>query len=528
MPTAPARPRLSAVLIVKDEEEVLGACLDALRGAVDEVVVYDTGSSDSTRDLARARGAVVVEGFWNDHFGDARNRALAHATGDWVLSVDADEVLTGDTTALRRRCASAPQGLVQVVVESSTGGGGSHRSHPVRLFRRGGFTWVGALHEYLVPVAGAPDVTASSSAVGCNLEHSGYEPAVMASRGKAERNLAVARSAVEALPTSGEEPTAVWDALGRSLAMAGRPAEALEALDTVLALQGNSSVVLASGRAALSCMRELADWRRADDWLEALTRHGERPGAVAAWRAHAALATGDLTAAAHQLDEAERSADVDGGDQVVSTTAVPVLRSELARRSGRADEALELLLDHLRVSPGSTPLAAVVDAAAAASTDLAAVVRRVPRGALARTTDEAVLLPQPDGDRWLRALVAEHLGDAAAVVAGTLVASRSDLETAVHWSSEARAAGLAHLCPLRTIGDDAGRPAADRVLAWSLVAGVAEDADARDRLAALLAGLTPEELVGAVGPSAELVPAVVDVLAAAVDAALAAQAHAAV
>ena len=526
MPTAPARPRLSAVLIVKDEEEVLGACLDALRSAVDEVVVYDTGSSDGTRDVARARGAVVVGGFWDDHFGDARNRALAHATGDWVLSVDADEVLTGDTAALRRGCASAPQGLVQVVVESSTGGGSPHRSHPVRLFRRGGFTWVGALHEYLVPVAGAPSVTASPSASGCHLQHSGYEPAVMASRAKAERNLAVARSAVEALPHSGEEPTAVWDALGRSLAMAGRPAEALEALDTVLALRGNPSVVLVSGRAALSCMRELADWRRADRWLEVLSHHGECTGVVAAWRAQVALAAGDLASAAHHLDEAERSADVDSGDRAAATTALPVLRAELARRSGRADEALELLLEHLRVGPGSTPLAALLDAATAAGADLEAVVRRVPRGAVSRTTDEAVLLPQPDGDRWLRALAAAHPGEVAPVVAGTLVASRSDLETAVHWSSEARAAGLPHLCPLRAIGDDAGRPAADRVLAWSLVAGVAEAADARDHLATLLAALTPEELVGAVGPAAELVPAVVDVLAAAVDAALAAQAHA--
>ena len=53
---------LTACLIVKDEEQMLGACLESVRDAVDEIVVYDTGSSDRTVEVARHAGATVVEG----------------------------------------------------------------------------------------------------------------------------------------------------------------------------------------------------------------------------------------------------------------------------------------------------------------------------------------------------------------------------------------------------------------------------------------------------------------------------------
>ncbi len=84
-----SRPRLSAVVITKEEATNLPACLDALAFA-DEVVVVDCGSTDGTPDLARARGARVVETDWPGMIAQ-KNRAVAAARNDWVLSVDADE-----------------------------------------------------------------------------------------------------------------------------------------------------------------------------------------------------------------------------------------------------------------------------------------------------------------------------------------------------------------------------------------------------------------------------------------------------
>jgi len=85
--------RLSAVIITRNEETNLPACLASLRGLADEIVVLDSESTDGTVALARAAGARVTAHRF-DGFGAAKQRALELATGVWVLSIDADEVVT--------------------------------------------------------------------------------------------------------------------------------------------------------------------------------------------------------------------------------------------------------------------------------------------------------------------------------------------------------------------------------------------------------------------------------------------------
>ena len=92
MPPA-ERPLLSLCLIVRDEAERIGRCLDAALPIADEIVVVDTGSTDGTAAIAEAKGARVVPFVWIDDFAAARNAALDAARGDWILMLDADEVL---------------------------------------------------------------------------------------------------------------------------------------------------------------------------------------------------------------------------------------------------------------------------------------------------------------------------------------------------------------------------------------------------------------------------------------------------
>jgi glycosyltransferase involved in cell wall biosynthesis len=94
---------ISAVLITRDAEEHLEQVLSAL-GDVDEIVVLDSGSTDRTRAIAEAFHAV-----WEEHsfesYGPQKNRALALAGHDWVISVDADEVLDDEAREALSRIA---------------------------------------------------------------------------------------------------------------------------------------------------------------------------------------------------------------------------------------------------------------------------------------------------------------------------------------------------------------------------------------------------------------------------------------
>lgn len=80
---------LSAVLIVRDEAGMLEECLRSLDFCA-EILVVDSGSTDGTPDLARRLGARVIETHWRG-FGPQKQFAVAQATHDWVLCIDADE-----------------------------------------------------------------------------------------------------------------------------------------------------------------------------------------------------------------------------------------------------------------------------------------------------------------------------------------------------------------------------------------------------------------------------------------------------
>ena len=85
---------LSLCMIVKDEEQHLARCLLSAKPVVDEIIIVDTGSTDRTKDIARAYGARVFDFPWTNDFSEARNHSLSMATGDWILVLDADEVIS--------------------------------------------------------------------------------------------------------------------------------------------------------------------------------------------------------------------------------------------------------------------------------------------------------------------------------------------------------------------------------------------------------------------------------------------------
>jgi len=85
------KPLLSLCMIVKNEEKVLQRCLDSVYGIVDEIIIVDTGSTDSTKEIALKYVDQVYEFEWTNSFADARNYAQKQAKGKWILVLDADE-----------------------------------------------------------------------------------------------------------------------------------------------------------------------------------------------------------------------------------------------------------------------------------------------------------------------------------------------------------------------------------------------------------------------------------------------------
>ena len=146
-------------MIARDEQKRLPECLESL-SFCEEVVVVDGGSSDRTIEIARGAGAVVVENPWPG-FGAQRNIAIDHASGDWVLEVDADERVSAPLAAAIRsfladppadmRMAAIPRR--EVFLGRPLGPSSRYPRYQHRLFRRGAFRHdeTRSVHEGLWP-----------------------------------------------------------------------------------------------------------------------------------------------------------------------------------------------------------------------------------------------------------------------------------------------------------------------------------------------------------------------------------------
>ncbi len=84
-------PTISLCMIVKNEEKFLPRCLESVKDYVDEIIIVDTGSTDSTVEIAKRYNAKIYHHPWENSFSKARNYSLKYATCDWVLVLDADE-----------------------------------------------------------------------------------------------------------------------------------------------------------------------------------------------------------------------------------------------------------------------------------------------------------------------------------------------------------------------------------------------------------------------------------------------------
>ncbi len=189
--------RLSLCMIVRDEQEMLPRCLAAVAGVVDEIVIVDTGSTDATIELARAAGARVIEQPWTGSFADARNVSFDAASGDWLMYLDADEVLVREDAQLLRSLITRSWREAFYLSETNYTGtpedGTAVVHNALRVFRnRPEYRFEGRLHEQIAHRLPSylPERVESTSV---RVEHYGYLGIVRDARQKSRRNIELLR-----------------------------------------------------------------------------------------------------------------------------------------------------------------------------------------------------------------------------------------------------------------------------------------------------------------------------------------------
>ncbi len=141
---------LSACLIIKNEAPVLAQCLESILPIADEIIIVDTGSTDQSLDIASNYTSKIFHFPWQDHFGLARNASIQYAQGQWILIIDADEVLPVESHAPLQELLATKDKNTPAVYNFLAKRNGSQAFYTRALFPNlTGFAFKGRVHESL-------------------------------------------------------------------------------------------------------------------------------------------------------------------------------------------------------------------------------------------------------------------------------------------------------------------------------------------------------------------------------------------
>lgn len=189
-------PTISLCMIVKNEEKFLSKCLDSVKDYVDEIVIVDTGSTDSTVDIARKFTDKIYFHPWEGHFSKHRNQSIGYATKDWIFILDADEVLEKECAqTVRESIQDKSIDSVYVVVKNAFDGGAGEAVHnSIRIFKNNGkIRYEGRVHNRIVG-------DESSKIYPITILHEGYNLPPEESRKKFIRTTTLLKKEIEENP----------------------------------------------------------------------------------------------------------------------------------------------------------------------------------------------------------------------------------------------------------------------------------------------------------------------------------------
>jgi len=222
---APLNLKLSLCMIVKDEAKNLKDCIHSVKRVVDEVVVVDTGSTDQTKEIANELGAKVYDFTWCDDFSAARNESIRHATGDYILWLDADDrVDESEVEKIRRLKGGFPfrkNEAYYFIINSQSPIDGETLFYQIRIFPKAdGVKFEGKIHEQVVYNLQRLGLRLVNTDI--HVRHSGYQDLTTIQE-KSERNLRILLKELEKDP----ENLPLHFYTSRTLSGMGRPGEAV-------------------------------------------------------------------------------------------------------------------------------------------------------------------------------------------------------------------------------------------------------------------------------------------------------------
>ena len=351
---------LTLCMIVKDEEEMLPRCLEAVRPAVDEIVVVDTGSSDRTVEIAESFGARVIHFEWSGDFAAARNVSFEAATGDWLVYLDADEVLVPEDAGRLRELTGHVWREAFYLVETNFTGDLEHGTtithNALRVFRnRPEYRFEGRIHEQIAHhlPRSLPERMEPSQV---RVEHYGYLGVVRDAKDKTRRNLDL----LERQVADGDDTPFLHYNLGSEYAAAGDAERALDHLTLAWeAMRGggdlhHSPFVCPLVYRRTRALRVLGDLEGADAQAAEGLAHFPGFTDLVFEQALAAQDGGDLERAGELL---ERCLEMGDGPSRYTSIAgygsyVALMQlAQLRRQEGEHEDAEELLVRCLHDHP---------------------------------------------------------------------------------------------------------------------------------------------------------------------------------
>lgn len=190
---------ISLCVIAKNEEHCLARCLSSAEQIADEIIVIDTGSTDKTVAIATELGADVFFFDWIDDFAAARNYAISKAHGDWILALDADEVLSPLTREeLQDLLERSPaEGYYLRICSSIDQGCSNVEDYVVRLFKNSPeYRFVGAIHEQIAGSIQQRNASNGLTFAPFTIYHYGYNRQEISLKHKFHRNTTIIRKAL--------------------------------------------------------------------------------------------------------------------------------------------------------------------------------------------------------------------------------------------------------------------------------------------------------------------------------------------